>query len=142
VVAPAKIGFVGLTNSTNGAAVNGPCAGGRSSASPASAKSDHARSAIVVDPARVAGRYLTPFAVVTVAAGEVAGTLQMSGAPRDDTDGWKPPPEPATRFAFYAEDHVVSLDALGPSRIARFGYDASGGAEWMQWGSRRSPRLE
>jgi CubicO group peptidase (beta-lactamase class C family) len=144
VVVPARqIGFVGLTNSTNGASVNQAVRRWALERVAGIRESDHVPDpAIVVDPARVVGRYLTPFAVVTVAAGEVPGTLQMSGAPRDDTDGWKPPPEPPTRFAFYAEDHVVSLDAVGPSRIARFGYDPTGRAEWMQWGSRRSPRLD
>ncbi len=120
VVAPErKVGFVGLTNSTNGAAMNQAVRRWALERVAGIRETDHVPDPeIVVDPARVAGRYLSPFSVVTVAAGEVPNTLQMSGAPRDDTDGWKPPPEPATTFAFYADDHAVSLDALGPSRVA------------------------
>jgi CubicO group peptidase (beta-lactamase class C family) len=143
VVAPERrVGFVGLTNATNGAAVNQAVRRWALERVAGIREADDAPDpSITVDPARVAGRYLSAFALLTVTAGEAPGTLLISGAPREDTDGWKPPPEPPTTFAFYADDHAVSLDAPGPARVARFGYDARGQAEWMQWGSRRSPRV-
>jgi hypothetical protein len=44
-------------------------------------------------------------------------------------------------FGFVTDDHVVSLDAPGIVRTARFGFGDDGRAEWILWGSRRAPRV-
>jgi CubicO group peptidase (beta-lactamase class C family) len=132
--------FVGLTNATNGAAVNQAVfrwalerVTGRRDRDPAP---DPGR-VITVD--RYTGTYLSPFAVLTVTAGADPNTLLVTPSVRDDTEGWKPPVDPPVTLAFFADDHAVTLDAPGPVGVVRFDGDAAR-ADWVLWGGRRSPR--
>jgi hypothetical protein len=86
------------------------------------------------------GEFLSPFARLTIAPGDAPGTVVVTGAPRNDVEGWKPPVEPPTTLAFFAPDHAVSLDAPVPF-VMRIGFDDDGTASWVQWGSRLSPRI-
>ena len=96
---------------------------------------------IVIDPARFAGRFVAPFSALDIEPGDAPGTIVITGSPRDDVDGWQPPPEPRTTFGFFRDDHAVSLDAATTVRTPRFGFDADGRAAWVLWGSRRAPRV-
>lgn len=153
LVAPERdMAFVGLTNATNGGAVNQAvrrwalerCAG----IVERDPEPDPALSARVgADIERFVGRYLHAFAVLTVTAGAEPGTVVVTPSRRDDVDGgWQPPVEPPVTYAFFADDHVVSLDAVGPTRVLRFGPDAVGSttappADWLLSGYRRAPRI-
>jgi hypothetical protein len=97
---------------------------------------------VAINGARFAGRYFTPFGVLTVASGEAPNTLFVTTVVRDDTEGWKPPVDPPITLAFFAADHAVSLDAMGPQRVVRFGFDDDGRVEWFLWGSRRATRID
>lgn len=95
---------------------------------------------IVVDTSRFEGRFLYPFAQLTISAGQKPNTLTVTSSQRDDVDGWKPPPDPPMTLAFVDERHAITLDAVGPQRWTQFGFDATGRAEWLTWGSRRAVR--
>jgi CubicO group peptidase (beta-lactamase class C family) len=140
VVPEHAFAFVGLTNATNGAAVNQAVfrwalerVTGRLDRDP---EPDPTRT-IARD--RYTGTYLSPFAVLTVTAGAGASTLLVTSSVRDDTDGWKPPVDPPVTLAFFADDHAVTLDADGPARVVRFDGDGAR-AGWVLWGGRRAPR--
>ena len=143
VVVPDRgVGVVALTNSTNGGGLNHVVrrwalerAGGIREQDPVP------DAASAVDVMRVTGRYLAPFGVLTIEATAEPGTIRVTTAQRDDVEGWKPPPDPPMTFGFFADDHVISLDAPGAARIARFGYGPTGHADWVLWGLRRAPRL-
>jgi hypothetical protein len=96
---------------------------------------------LAIDPARFAGQYLAPFGVLTIEPGAEPQTIVITGAPRTDVEGFKPPPDPRTTFAFFRADHVVSVDRPNVPRTARFGFDADGRPAWILWGSRRAPRI-
>jgi CubicO group peptidase (beta-lactamase class C family) len=142
VVLARDFGFVGLTNATNGGGLNQTV---RRWALARVLGVDERDP--VPDPARVPelgrwkGRYLSPFGVLTVGPGTEPGTISITTSRRDDVDGWQPPPEPPMTAAPFAADQVVTLDAPGPARVARFGGDRDGRAEWMLWGSRRALRI-
>jgi CubicO group peptidase (beta-lactamase class C family) len=145
VIAPERgVAIVCLTHATNGVAVNDVV---RRWALRQFADADvddpEPDPSLMIDPAKIAGQFLSPFALLTVTAGDAPGTVTVSGAPRTDVggDGWRPPPEPPITFAFFASDHAVSLNAPGPMRIMRFNIGADRGADWVQWGGRRSPRV-
>ena len=143
VVAPARrAGVVCLTNSTNGSSVNQAVRRWALARVADVHETDPLPDpTIAIDPARFTGTYFSAFAMLTVEAGETPGTLRITASTRDDTTGWKPPPDPPMSLAFFAEDHAVSVDALGPPRVVRFGFDADGPAAWLLWGSRHSPRV-
>jgi len=142
VLAPEPgVAVVSLTHATNGAAVN--------QAVRRWALAEHAGiverdadpdPAVAVDAARFEGRFLYPFAQLTITAGPEPNTLTVTSTRRDDVDGWKPPPDPPMTLAFVDERHAVTTDAVGPQRRTQFGFDADDRAAWMTWGSRRAVR--
>lgn len=142
VLAPEKgVAVACLTHATNGAVVN--------QAVRRWALAEHAGiverdpepdPTIEVNTARFTGRFLYPFAQLTIAAGEQPNTLLVTSTRRDDVDGWKPPPDPPLTLAFVDERHVITLDAPGPQRWSQFGFDDDGRAAWLTWGSRRAVR--
>lgn len=143
VVAPdSGVGVVALTHATNGAAVNEEVrrwalerfAGIRE-------RDPEPDPSLAVDAASFTGRFLSPFALLDVTAGERPGTLLVTASQRDDVEGWKPPVDPPTTFAFFRPDHAVSVDAAGPARIVRFGLEQRR-ASWLSWGHRRAPRVD
>ncbi len=146
VVPERELAFVGLTNATNGASVNQAVRRWALERFAGVIERDPAPDpSLVIDPARFAGRYLYPFAVLAVTPGPDPGTITVTASPRDDTDGWKPPPDPPMTMAFFADDHAVTLDAPGPARVARFGGADEGDdarMAWMVWSGRRSPRID
>lgn len=143
IVPDRRVAFVGLTNATNGADVNRTVrqwvlerAAGMSEADP------QPDPTLSPDRVRVEGAYLHPFALLNVRAGSTPGTVEVTSSRRTDTDGWQPPLDPEFTCGFFAEDHIVTIDAPGPPRVGRFGFDASGtDAAWLLWGSRRAPRV-
>ena len=88
-----------------------------------------------VDPARVAGRYLHAFGILTVAAGEAPATVRITSEARTDV-GWQPPPDGPTTFGFTGPADAVSLDAAGTARLLRVGEG------WIQLDGRRAPRID
>lgn len=145
VVPERDFAFVALTNATNGASVIETV---RRFALERFAgiheRDPEPDPSLEIDPARFAGRYLYSFAVLTVTPGPDPGTITLTASRRDDTDGWQPPPEPPMTMGFIAADHAVTLDALGPARVARFGgHDDrdDGSMAWMLWSGRRAPRI-
>jgi CheY-like chemotaxis protein len=123
LVPDAQVAVVCLTHATNGGAVNQ--AGRRG------ALAEHAGiverdpepdPAVAVDVARLAGRFLGPFAQLTISAGEQPNTIVVTSSQREDVDGWKPPPPPPVTMAFVDERHVVTLDAPGPQTWSQLGF--------------------
>lgn len=147
VVVPERdFAFAGLTNATNGASVNQAV---RRFALERFAGIDERDPepdpSLVIDVDRFCGRFLYPFAALEVTPGPDPGTLTVTASPRDDTDGWKPPPDPPMTLAFFAPDQAVTLDAPGPAQVARFGGSDDrddGSMAWVLWSGRRSPRIE
>lgn len=147
VVVPERdFAFVGLTNATNGASVNQAV---RRFALERFAGIDERDPdpdpSLVIDVDRFCGRYLYAFAALEVTPGPDPGTLTVTASPRDDTDGWKPPPDPPVTIAFFAPDQAVTLDAPGPAQVARFGGSDDrddGSMAWVLWSGRRAPRIE
>lgn len=132
--------FAGQTNATNGAAVNEAVRRWALERFAGTAERDpEPDPSLVIDVDRLTGRYLYPFAALEVTPGSEAGTLVVTSSARDDTEGWKPPPEPPITFAFFADDQAVSLDASGPAQVIRF--DRGDPAQWVLWSGRRSPRV-
>jgi len=130
-----------LTHATNGGAVN--------QAVRRWALAEHAGiverdpepdPSIQIDVARFDGRFLAPFAQLTITAGDQPNTLVVTSSRREDVDGWKPPPDPPLTLAFVDERHAITLDSPGPQRFTQFGFGEDGRAEWMTWGSRRAVR--
>lgn len=95
---------------------------------------------VAINAAKFEGRFIAPFAQLTIAAGAIPNTLIVSSAQRDDVDGWKPPAEPPVTLAFVDDHHAVSTDAATQRRV-RFGFDSQGTATWLTWGSRRAIRV-
>jgi CubicO group peptidase (beta-lactamase class C family) len=147
VVPSRRVGFVCLTNSTNGAAVNEAVRRWTLERVAGLRETDPSPDASIrVDVERCTGQFLAPFGLLTIRPGETTRsgtgpTLAISTTQREDVDGWKPPPDPTMTFAFATDDHIVSIDAPGPVRVARFGFGGDGRAEWILWGSRRAPRV-
>lgn len=143
-VAPAeRFGFVGLTNATNGAAVNEAVRRWAFEHGIGVTERDPEPDpglAATLDLARMEGRYVHAFAVLEVAAGEAPGTVVLTSSARHDTAGWQPPIDPPVTFAFVAPDHAVSVDSPGPVRHLRVD-DGGRPAAWVQLGGRRSPRV-
>lgn len=144
VIVPERdFAFVGLTNATNGAVVNQivrrwaleEFAGIRE-------RDPVPDPSVPVDAARFEGRFLHPFAMLTVTSASEPGALVVTPSARDDVDGWQPPVDAAERLGFIAEDHAVSLDAPGPQHVVRFGFGEDGCASWLLWNGRRAVRVE
>ena len=133
VVPTARVGFVGLTNSTIGDAVNTAVrrwalerVAGIREADPVP---DAAQTPEV---APLMGNYHAAFWELTLTAGVAPGTFVVTPAPRTD-NAFQPPDEPMT-FGFFNRDHAVSIGS--PSvRFVRFGDG------WMTWGDRRTPKV-
>ena len=145
VIAPERgVAIVCLTHSTNGGAVNDSVRRwALRQFTDADVDDPEPDPSLTIDPAKLAGQFLSPFALLSVTAGDAPGTVTVAGARRTDVDddGWKPPPDPPITFAFFASDHAVSVDAPGPARILRCNLGAERDADWVQWGGRLSPRI-
>jgi CubicO group peptidase (beta-lactamase class C family) len=142
VVIPERdFAFVGLTNATNGASVNQAVRRWAFERFAGVRETDPVPDpSLTIDVARLAGRYVYPFAALSIAPGTEPNTIVVTPSTRDDTDGWKPPPDPPVTLGFFAPDQAVTLDAKGPAEVVRF--DAGAGrAEWVLWSGRRSPRV-
>ncbi len=70
---------------------------------------------------------------------ELKSSIVVTPAARA-VDGWQPPLDPPRRCAFFAPHHIVSVDDVGPAVIGRFD-EAATPASWLQWSSRRAPRI-
>lgn len=88
-----------------------------------------------VEPERVAGRYLHPFGVLTVEAGDDPATVRITTEARADV-GWQPPPDPPAVFAFTGPTDAVSVEGTDVARLLRCGEG------WVQLGGRRAPRID
>lgn len=95
---------------------------------------------VVIDASQFVGRFLYPFAQLTITAGEQPNTLLVTSSQREDVDGWKPPPAPPMTLAFVDDRHTVTLDAPGPQLTSQWGFGGDGRAEWLTWSSRRAVR--
>ncbi|QYG92071.1 beta-lactamase family protein [Iamia sp. SCSIO 61187] len=89
----------------------------------------------VVEGDRVEGRYLHPFGVLTVVAGDAPGTIAVTTEARTDVT-WQPPPDPPATFALTGPRDAVSVDGSGVARLLRLGEG------WLQLGGRRAPRID
>ncbi|HEV7722899.1 MAG TPA: serine hydrolase domain-containing protein [Iamia sp.] len=90
---------------------------------------------VPVDPARAEGRYLHPFGILTVVAGDDPATVRITTEARTDV-GWQPPADPPATFAFTGARDAVSVDGTGVARLLRVGEG------WLQLGGRRAPRID
>lgn len=88
-----------------------------------------------VDPSRIAGRYVHPFGILTVEAGDDPTTVRITTEARADV-GWQPPPDPPATFAFTGPTDAVSRDPDGVAHLLRVGEG------WIQLGGRRAPRID
>ena len=141
LVPDADVAVVCLTHATNGAAVNQAIRRWALAEHAGVVEVDHEPDpSIDVDTARFEGRFLYPFAQLTVAAGEQPNTLLVTSSQRDDVDGWKPPPAPPMTLGFVDDRHTVTLDAPGPQLTSQWGFDDDGRAAWLTWSSRRAVR--
>lgn len=142
VLAPEKgVAVVCLTHATNGGAVNQAIRRWALERYAGIVERDpQPDPSISIDASRFEGRFLYPFAQLTLTAGEEPNTLVVASSRRDDVDGWKPPPDPPLTLAFVDERHAVTTDAPGPQRWTQFGFGDDGRAAWMTWGSRRATR--
>jgi CubicO group peptidase (beta-lactamase class C family) len=141
LVPDAEVAVVCLTHATTGGAVN--------QAMRRWALAEHAGivetdpepdPTVEVDTTRFEGRFLAPFAQLTISAGSAPNQLTVTSTPRDDVDGWKPPTDPPLTLAFVDDRHAVTIDAPGPERRTQFGFGDDGRAAWLTWGSRRAVR--
>lgn len=141
LVPDTDLAVVCLTHATNGGAVN--------QAVRRWALAEHAGiverdpepdPSIEIDASRFEGRFLSPFAQLTITAGDAPNTLTVTSAKREDVDGWKPPPAPPMTMAFIDDRHAVTLDAPGPQAWSQFGFADDGRVEWLTWNSRRAVR--
>jgi CubicO group peptidase (beta-lactamase class C family) len=142
IVPDAGVAVVCLTHATNGGVVNPAIRRWALAEHAAIVESDPAPDPTVsIDTARFEGRFLSPFALLTITAGPGPNTLTVTSSPRDDVDGWKPPTEPPVTVAFVDEHHGVTLDSVGTQRWIQLGYGTDDRCEWLTWGGRRSLRL-
>jgi CubicO group peptidase (beta-lactamase class C family) len=142
IVPDADVAVVCLTHATNGGVVNQAIRRWALAEHAGIVESDPVPDpSVELDVARFEGRFLSPFALLTITPGSVPNTLTVTSSERDDVDGWKPPPDPPVTVAFVDADHGVTLDSAGVQRWIRFGYGDGGRAEWLTWGSRRAVRL-
>lgn len=133
--------FVGMSNATNGGAVIRAVRRWALERFAGIRESDPAPDpGLGIDTSRVCGRYLHPFAELTVSPGDAPGTVAITSE-RREVDGWQPPVDPPVSAGFFAPDHVITTGDAGAPRIGRFGPDGAGGAEWLLWGHRRAPRI-
>jgi CubicO group peptidase (beta-lactamase class C family) len=142
VIVPERdLAFVGLTNATNGAATNRRVRRAALAALAGVSEEDpRPDPSLPVDVRRVCGHYEHAFALLTVTPGDDPGTVVVTSSARD-VEGWQPPLDPPRTCAFFTPDHVVSIAGGDTATVARF--DADGAtADWLQWGSRRAPRVE
>jgi CubicO group peptidase (beta-lactamase class C family) len=146
VVVPAHdFAFVGLTNGTNGAMVYDAVR--RWALQRFAGLDEHDPEpdpGLRIDVDRFTGRYLHAFSLLTVTSGAAPGTILVTASKRDDLDetSWQPPIDPPFSCGFFNHDHAVSVSPPGSPRVARFGGDRDGRAEWLLWSSRRAPRVD
>lgn len=141
LVPDADLAVVCLTHATNGGAVN--------QAVRRWAVAEHAGiverdpepdPSIEIDASKFEGRFLSPFALLTITPGPSPNTLTVTSSQRDDVEGWKPPPPPPMTMAFIDDRHAVTLDAPGPQAWSQFGFDDEGRVAWLTWNARRAVR--
>jgi len=144
IVAAERFAFVGLTNATNGAAVNRTVRRWAFEQAIGVVHRDPEPDpalAPTLDVARLEGRYVHPFSLLDVTAGDAPGTVVLTASSRDDTDGWQPPIEDPITFGFVAADHAVSIDVPPPLRHLSVDADLGRPAQWINLGGRRAPRV-
>jgi CubicO group peptidase (beta-lactamase class C family) len=146
VVVPERdFAFVGLTNATNGAAVNDTV---RRWALQRFAGIDERDPqpdpTVAVDVDALTGTYLFSFARLTVTAGAEPATIVITASARDDLDdrAWQPPLDPPHALGFFTSDQAISTHPPGPPKLARFGPVREGRAPWLQWSGRRALRVD
>ncbi|MEN3273147.1 MAG: hypothetical protein V7636_1908 [Actinomycetota bacterium] len=141
LVPDADLAVVSLTHATTGGAVN--------QAIRRWALEEHAGiverdpepdAGITIDASRFEGRFLSPFAQLTITPGPRPNTLTVTSSRRDDVDGWQPPPPPPMTLAFLDAEHAVTLDAPTTQAWMRLGFADDGRLEWLTWNSRRAVR--
>lgn len=143
VVPEREVVVVGLTNSTSGASVNQAVRRWALERHAGIREQDPAPDPTVgMDAGLIGGRFVHPFAVLTLRPGENPGTVVIESFRRDDVHGWQPPLDPPIESAFCDEHHLVSLDAPGPVRVSRLGFDPDGSVAWIQSGGRRALRID
>jgi CubicO group peptidase (beta-lactamase class C family) len=141
VVPDADLAVVSLTHATTGSAVNQAIRRWVLQEHLGIVESDPVPDpAVAIDAARFEGRFLSPFAQLTIAAGSAPNTLTVTSTQRDDVDGWKPPPPPPMTLGFVDDRHAVTIDAPGPQGHSQLGFDDDGRAAWLTWNSRRAVR--
>ena len=141
LVPDADVAVVSLTHATNGGAVNQAVRRWALAEHAGIVERDHEPDpSVAIDVSRFEGRFLYPFAQLTITAGEQPNTLVVTSSRREDVDGWKPPPAPPMTLGFVDDRHTVTLDAPGPQLTSQWGFDADGRAAWLTWSSRRAVR--
>ncbi len=144
VIVPERdLAVVSLCNATNGAVVNQAIRRWTLERCARLAERDpEPDPSVHVDRSRFVGRYLHPFADLTVTEGDAPDTLVVASSQREDVpDGWRPPADPPVTCGFVAPDAVVTLDNLGTVRTATFGFETSDDrAAWILWQGRRALR--
>lgn len=141
VVPDADVAVVCLTHATNGAVVNQAIRRWALEALAGIVERDvEPDPAIDLDTTRCEGRFLSPFAQLTITSGSAPNTLVVASAPRDDVDGWKPPTPPPMTVAFADERHAVTIDAPMTQGRSQLGFGADGRLDWLTWNGRRAVR--
>jgi CubicO group peptidase (beta-lactamase class C family) len=134
VVPSARVGFVGLANSTNGDAVNTPVRRWALERLAGIREEDPVADASRAPDGRAFfGKYLGAFWDLDVSPGTAPGTFVLTATPRADCV-WQVPAMTMT-FGFFDRDHAVTVDETAPAQIARFGDG------WMLFGGRVSPKV-
>ncbi len=142
IVPDHDLAVIGLNNATNGGIVNQRIRRWVLEQRAALVERDpEPDPAVHIDRSRYQGRYLHPFADLTVTDGDEPGTVVVTPVLREDVpDGWRPPTDPPTTCGFVAEDAIVTLDNLGTVRTATFGFGSGATADWLLWQGRRALR--
>lgn len=89
-----------------------------------------------LDLEALVGTYRHSLGDLEVVLGPDPGTVVVTGRARTDR-AWQPPPDPAVTLVPAGPDHLVSVDARGPTQLVPVGVTPDGPAEWLQWGLRR-----
>jgi CubicO group peptidase (beta-lactamase class C family) len=140
LVPDAGIAVASLTNATNGGIVNETIRRWALQTVAGIVERDSEPDpALAIDVARCEGRFLAPFAQLTIEPGDAPSTFRVVSAERDDVSGWKPPVPPPVTFAFVDDTHAVSIDAPGPQMRIRLGFERDR-LEWLTWSARRAVR--
>ena len=140
VVPDRDVAFVALTNSTNGGELTQRMRQWALAHYATITETDPTPNPVAApDPACVTGRYIHPYSLLDVTAGDDPGTIVVTPVRRTDDVTWQPPIDPPTTCAFVDRDTIVTLDN-GPASVGTFGFDGTT-ASWLTWHDRRAPRV-